>query len=99
MVSQHAPLSSASSTELLCKPEAGQHPYLMIRQKVGSRFRAMSAQTTLIAPASFTALRLASSEADVAGSPAYRDFTRWKEPDVYSKALERLLRDLKVERA
>jgi hypothetical protein len=25
------------------------------------------------------------------------DFTRWKEPDAYGKALERLLRDLKVE--
>jgi hypothetical protein len=25
------------------------------------------------------------------------DFTRWKEHDAYSKALERLLRDLKVE--
>lgn len=24
------------------------------------------------------------------------DFTRWKEHDAYSKALERLLRDLKV---
>jgi hypothetical protein len=27
------------------------------------------------------------------------DFTRWKEHDVYSKGLERLLRDLKVEAA
>ncbi len=26
------------------------------------------------------------------------DFTRWKEHDAYSKALERLLRDLKVEK-
>ena len=25
------------------------------------------------------------------------DFTRWKEPDAYREALERLLRDLKVE--
>jgi hypothetical protein len=25
------------------------------------------------------------------------DFTRWKEHDAYQKALERLLRDLKVE--
>ncbi len=25
------------------------------------------------------------------------DFTRWKEHDAYSKALERLLRDVKVE--
>jgi hypothetical protein len=27
------------------------------------------------------------------------DFTRWKEHDAYSKALERLLRDLRVETA
>ena len=27
------------------------------------------------------------------------DFTRWKEHDAYQKALERLLRDLRVERA
>ena len=27
------------------------------------------------------------------------DFTRWKEHDAYSKGLERLLRDLKVEAA
>jgi hypothetical protein len=25
------------------------------------------------------------------------DFTRWKEPDAYRQALDRLLRDLKVE--
>jgi hypothetical protein len=27
------------------------------------------------------------------------DFTRWKEHDAYSKALDRLLRDLRVEKA
>jgi hypothetical protein len=27
------------------------------------------------------------------------DFTRWKEHDAYMKALERLLRDLRVEKA
>jgi hypothetical protein len=31
-------------------------------------------------------------------APGSGDFTRWKvEPDAYGKALERLLRDLKVE--
>jgi hypothetical protein len=30
-------------------------------------------------------------------APGSGDFTRWKEHDAYSKALERLLRDLKVE--
>ena len=27
------------------------------------------------------------------------DFTRWKEHDAYTKALDRLLRDLRVEKA
>ena len=31
--------------------------------------------------------------------PHIGDFTRWKEHDAYSKALERLLRDLRVEKA
>ena len=34
-----------------------------------------------------------------AGAMAAGDFTRWKEHDAYTRALERLLRDLRVERA
>ena len=30
---------------------------------------------------------------------AFGDFTRWKEHDAYQKALDRLLRDLRVEKA
>jgi hypothetical protein len=34
------------------------------------------------------------------GSAAFPgDFTRWKEHDAYTKALDRLLRDLRVEKA
>jgi hypothetical protein len=29
----------------------------------------------------------------------HRNFTRWKEHDAYQKALDRLLRDLRVEKA
>jgi hypothetical protein len=35
--------------------------------------------------------------AAAAGQRHIGDFTRWKEHDAYSKALERLLRDLQVE--
>jgi hypothetical protein len=42
-------------------------------------------------------LDLCSRPADLARSIG--DFTRWKEHDAYSKALDRLLRDLWVEKA
>jgi hypothetical protein len=37
----------------------------------------------------------------LAANPVRRfgDFTRWKEHDAYQKALDRLLRDLRVEKA
>jgi hypothetical protein len=34
-----------------------------------------------------------------AGAAGPGDFTRWKEHDAYSKALDRLLRDLRGEKA
>jgi hypothetical protein len=37
--------------------------------------------------------------AAAAGLAAHSGFTRWKEHDAYQKAPERLLRDLKVEKA
>jgi hypothetical protein len=39
----------------------------------------------------------AGNERADAGNPG--DFTRWKEHDAYQKALDRLLRDLRVEKA
>ena len=34
-----------------------------------------------------------------AGAASPGDFTRWKEHDAYQKTLDRLLRDLRVEKA
>ena len=45
---------------------------------------------------------LGSSKLNIlAANPVRRfgDFTRWKEHDAYSKALDRLLRDLRVEKS
>jgi hypothetical protein len=42
-------------------------------------------------------LDLCSRPADLARSIG--DFTRWKEHDAYQQALERLLRDLRVEKS
>jgi hypothetical protein len=37
--------------------------------------------------------------ADIKRTRHIGDFTRWKEHDAYTKALDRLLRDLRVEKA
>ena len=47
----------------------------------------------------FTRNLLGTAKVVSQSGPHIGDFTRWKEHDAYKKALDRLLRDLRVERA
>ena len=50
-------------------------------------------------PARLPLLALLALRAVLQQHPHIGDFTRWKEHDAYQKALDRLLRDLRVEKA